>query len=98
MIGPCMCGDIQCPSCGPAQGNWQCPICRAWADDGCEHIDENGNLLAEYESEAHRRAEEEACAESAFAEELEDEKNGRSNSHPASVFDQPHDHVRRNGC
>lgn len=20
MIGPCMCGDIACPSCGPAQG------------------------------------------------------------------------------
>jgi len=37
--GPCMCGDTHCSSCGPAQGNWQCPICRAWADDGCEHFE-----------------------------------------------------------
>lgn len=39
MIGPCLCGDTHCPSCGPAQGNWRCPICRAWADDDCEHIE-----------------------------------------------------------
>lgn len=57
--GPCMCGDTQCPSCGPAQGNWRCPICRTWADDGCEHIGEDGNLLDEYEPEARRLAEEE---------------------------------------
>ena len=37
-MGPCFCGDTHCWSCGPAQGNWKCPICRAWADDGCEHI------------------------------------------------------------
>lgn len=42
---PCMCGDVQCPSCGPAQGNWRCPICRAWADDGCEHVDDDGNSI-----------------------------------------------------
>ncbi len=36
----CMCGDIQCPSCGPAQGNSQCPICNAWMDDCCEHYEE----------------------------------------------------------
>lgn len=42
---PCMCGDIQCSSCGPAQGNWRCPICRALADSGCEHVDEGGNSI-----------------------------------------------------
>ncbi len=31
----CMCGDTQCPSCGPAQGNSRCIVCGAWADDGC---------------------------------------------------------------
>jgi hypothetical protein len=36
MIGPCMCGDYCCSSCGPAQGNFRCPVCRAWASDGCE--------------------------------------------------------------
>lgn len=35
----CMCGDTHCPSCGPAQGNWRCPICWAWADDGCDHLE-----------------------------------------------------------
>ena len=35
----CMCGDICCPSCGPAQGNWRCPLCRAWASEGCEHLE-----------------------------------------------------------
>ena len=38
--GPCMCGDTQCPSCGPAQGNSKCPVCGAWADDGCECTEE----------------------------------------------------------
>ncbi len=32
---PCMCGDICCPSCGPAQGNSRCLVCRAWASEGC---------------------------------------------------------------
>ena len=34
----CFCGDICCGSCGPAQGNWRCPICREWASEGCEHV------------------------------------------------------------
>jgi hypothetical protein len=29
-----MCGDPYCPSCGPAQGNYQCPTCGAWKLDG----------------------------------------------------------------
>ena len=34
---PCMCGDLYCPSCGPAQGNAHCPHCGAWtADGGCQ--------------------------------------------------------------
>lgn len=45
----CMCGDTQCPSCGPAQGNYRCVLCRAWADEGCEHIDEDGFLKPEFE-------------------------------------------------
>lgn len=28
----CMCGDTRCGSCGPAQGNLQCPVCNRWAD------------------------------------------------------------------
>jgi len=31
---PCMCGDIYCPSCGPAQGNNRCYVCGAWDNDG----------------------------------------------------------------
>tara|TARA_Y100000310_G_C20626084_1_gene785969 strand:+ start:130 stop:492 length:363 start_codon:yes stop_codon:yes gene_type:complete len=29
-----MCGDTQCPSCGPAQGNNRCPNCGKWDDEG----------------------------------------------------------------
>jgi hypothetical protein len=47
----CMCGDTQCPSCGPAQGNWRCPLCHAWQDDGCEHFDEDGQPVKEYAQE-----------------------------------------------
>lgn len=31
---PCMCGDICCASCGPAQGNWRCEICGTIYIDG----------------------------------------------------------------
>jgi hypothetical protein len=31
---PCMCGDLYCLSCGPAQGNGRCNECGAWDDDG----------------------------------------------------------------
>jgi len=43
----CMCGDLYCPSCGAAQGNYRCPYCGAWAADGgcadhdaCKRADE----------------------------------------------------------
>lgn len=41
-MGPCLCGDIQCPTCGPAQGNFKCPICHTWVDDQCEHLTDDG--------------------------------------------------------
>ncbi len=34
MSGPCMCGDICCGSCGPAQGNFKCEMCGKWSSDG----------------------------------------------------------------
>lgn len=33
-MGPCMCGDLYCGSCGPAQGNHKCPACGRWSMDG----------------------------------------------------------------
>jgi hypothetical protein len=33
----CMCGDTYCRSCGPAQGNNRCSVCKRWTlDGGCE--------------------------------------------------------------
>jgi hypothetical protein len=72
---PCMCGDTHCPSCGPAQGNWRCPLCRAWADDGCEHFDDEGNLKPEFQEDAERQAREESEMDEAFARQLEEERN-----------------------
>jgi hypothetical protein len=47
---PCMCGDICCPSCGPAQGNSKCGLCEEWASEGCIHYDEEtGNYKLEYQ-------------------------------------------------
>ena len=41
---PCMCGDTYCWSCGPAQGNYQCPRCGKWSfdsdEDPCECTEE----------------------------------------------------------
>jgi hypothetical protein len=56
----CMCGDYCCPSCGPAQGNTRCPICRGWKSEGCDHIDEeSGSLRSEFVAEAERAVAEE---------------------------------------
>lgn len=30
----CMCEDLYCQWCGPAQGNCRCPICGRWSDEG----------------------------------------------------------------
>jgi rubredoxin len=68
-----MCGDTCCPSCGPAQGNWKCPICGSWASDGCDHIDDNGDIQPEFKAEADAIAIAEAEADSRYAADLEAE-------------------------
>lgn len=36
---PCMCGDLMCRSCGPAQGNYRCEVCGKWSSDGgCDDL------------------------------------------------------------
>ena len=71
----CMCGDTHCSSCGPAQGNWKCPICGSWADDGCEHFDEESGLLKpEFNEEANRIWLEENQADDAYIQSLSDEE------------------------
>ena len=67
----CLCGDTHCSSCGPAQGNWKCPICGQWADDCCEHIDDEGNLKPEFQAEADEKYRLEAEADEAFSRDLE---------------------------
>lgn len=69
-MGPCLCGDTRCGSCGPAQGNNRCEICGKWDDeDGCidakaceDAADEMNRLLDE--QEARYEAEEEATRRS----------------------------------
>lgn len=43
-----MCGDLYCPSCGPAQGNWRCSYCGVWQFDVEE---ENGVYSAVVEED-----------------------------------------------
>ena len=69
---PCMCGDICCPSCGPAQGNCRCSICRAWATEGCEHLTADGEVVPEFQAEFDRIAKAEAEADDLLAADLED--------------------------
>ncbi len=52
---PCMCGDIQCPSCGPAQGNSRCPNCGEWTDEGCECTVVQIEAAAKAQAEADER-------------------------------------------
>lgn len=73
-MGPCMCGDTHCPSCGQTQGNYQCPICKAWADDCCEHFDEDGELKAEFEAQAEQIAKDEAHWWETYAEDVAKER------------------------
>lgn len=71
----CMCGDTHCSSCGPAQGNSRCPICRAWADDGCEHFDEDtGAFKPEFTAQAEEIMRQEAEADAAAAQSLAEEE------------------------
>ena len=73
---PCMCGDICCPSCGPAQGNWQCPLCRAWASEGCVHITDDGaNIKPEFREEVERIEKAKNDQYDAMAKDLEDDYN-----------------------
>lgn len=56
---PCMCGDLYCYSCGPAQGNSKCPACGKWeADGGCDNPAECEQKLREMD-EAWAKQEEE---------------------------------------
>ena len=55
---PCMCGDLRCWSCGPAQGNSRCEICGKWDDEGgCENV----KLCQAKLDEQYRREEEAEC-------------------------------------
>lgn len=61
-----MCGDVCCPSCGPAQGNYRCPCCRNWVSEGCECTQE--------QLEAAEQAE--ADADQAYADEVREHDSG----------------------
>jgi len=74
MKGPCLCGDTHCPSCGPLQGNYRCAICRAWADDGCMHINEDGDILPQYQEEADKIARAENEMYDRLAKDLEEQE------------------------
>lgn len=58
----CMCGDLYCGSCGPAQGNGRCYNCGAWAmDGGCADPAACAKAEAElYEQEIREATEAEA--------------------------------------
>lgn len=72
----CLCGDICCNSCGPAQGNWRCPVCRAWATDGCEHVNDDGTgMRPEFQAQADEQARQEAEAEAALTQQIEEADN-----------------------
>jgi hypothetical protein len=63
----CLCGDLYCWSCGPAQGNHRCEACGEWTLDheepGSTH--EARRCTAEVE----RMAREEAALEAAMEED-----------------------------
>ena len=74
----CMCGDTCCNSCGPAQGNWKCPICGDWASEGCEHIGDDGSdtlpsdVLPRFKARAEAALERERKGEEEMQREWED--------------------------
>lgn len=58
MSGPCLCGDIFCASCGPAQGNGRCEVCGAWTfEGGCADPEDCGRKSAEIEAAMAREFE-----------------------------------------
>ena len=66
----CMCGDLQCWSCGPAQGNVRCPLCRAWVDEGCHlHLTPEGEIKPQYRDALRKAEAEERQGEEQMAEE-----------------------------
>lgn len=69
---PCMCGDICCPSCGPAQGNWKCPICRQWASEGCEHVTEDGQIKPEFQAQVERIVQDQIITDDKLVAEMEE--------------------------
>jgi len=76
----CMCGDYCCWSCGPAQGNWKCPICGEWASEGCDHIADDGSdklpldVKPEFKAEAEAALKRQAEEEDALYRDYEDNK------------------------
>jgi hypothetical protein len=51
----CICGDIYCHSCGPAQGNYHCSNCGKWTDEGgCEDVNFCNAKMQEYEEEMYK--------------------------------------------
>lgn len=58
---PCMCGDLYCSSCGPAQGNSKCMACGRWSmDSPCDDPAKCAvecQKIAEVEAEYYRNCE-----------------------------------------
>lgn len=77
---PCMCGDIYCGSCGPAQGNYRCPICGKWSadegtDEACVCTEEEIRKFDEEEARIQQEMDE---AERALEEAEEAERRAES--------------------
>lgn len=66
-MGPCLCGDLYCGSCGPAQGNHRCGNCGEWEEEHGEPESEHDDAKC---SEAMRLQ-----AEADYQWELEMEKS-----------------------
>ena len=60
-MGPCLCGDLRCRSCGPAQGNHRCYVCGKWDDEGgCTTPAECGAKMEQWARDEERWEREEA--------------------------------------
>ena len=70
MNGPCMCGDICCPSCGPAQGNSRCPICHEWVSECCDHVDpDTGDIRPAFAAQVEEIYRKQREADIAYAQQ-----------------------------